>query len=99
MNDERSAEIDETEVRTVRAHYPTFADANFMRPFDSSRQAWAWAALMEYRERAIGQAAKKLREVGGDDADLVGLTACLWAIDEDEAAEILERVRDLYIAA
>lgn len=91
--------MDETEVGTVPAHYPTFADANFMRPFDSSRQAWAWTALMEYREWSIGQAAKKLREFGGDDVDLVGLTACLWAIDEDEAAEILERVRDLHIAA
>jgi len=79
-----------SEEQTVPAHYPDFADANFVRKWDGSQEAHAWAALWHYRRAAIAETVRGMATVGGEDADLVGLTAFLWGIGEEEASELIE---------
>lgn len=80
------------EERTVPTYYPDFADADKVRKWDGSKEAHAWVALWHYRRAAIAETARGMLQVGGNDANLVGLTTFLWGIDEDEAEEILDEL-------
>ncbi len=80
------------EERTVPAYFPVWTDADKMAPYDGSRQARVWAALLDYREKAIAESAAHVLSAGPDrQTDLAGVVSMLWGLDGDEAAEVLDR--------
>lgn len=80
------------EERTVPAHVPVWTDANKMEPYDGSRRAQVWAALLDYREGAIAESAAHVLAAGPDrQTDVTGVVSMLWGLGDEEAAEILDR--------
>ncbi len=88
----RVVEVESMEERTVPAYVPRWTDANMMEPYDGSRRAQVWAALLDYREEAIAESAAHVLAAGPDrQTDLTGVVSMLWGLDDEEAAEILGR--------
>ena len=77
--------------RTVPAWYPDFTNADQWTRWDGSEQAEAWARLVESREAAILASVGDLAGADVKSVDYVGLIAALWNLDEDEAAEFVQR--------
>ena len=79
--------------RTVPAFYPDFKSAETWKRWDGSREAEAWAALLQRRDEVLVDTAVELAKVGGPDTDIARLTSNLWAVsaaDHDEIVELLE---------
>jgi hypothetical protein len=77
--------------RTVLAWYPDFTNADQWRRWDGSEQAEAWARLVDSREAAILASVGDLAGADVEGIDYAGLIAALWNLDEDEAAEFVQR--------
>lgn len=101
----RSEEIDpknegrnrmrEERTITVPGWYPTFKDADTLRRFDDSREAWMWDHLDRFRTRAIVETAARIVANFGDDVDLPGLMDYLWRfLDKEDAEEFIEEHRE-----
>jgi hypothetical protein len=78
------------QVRMVPVSYPDFADANYLREWDGSREAEAWAELMDYRAQSILVTVRVLTKHFPQEIDLFGVLATLWGTEEEEIQRILD---------
>jgi hypothetical protein len=74
---------------------PAATDADRLEPYDGSEWHETWTNVLEYKVVAMVETAAAMRRAAGPGADLPGLMALLWSLDEEDAEIFLETHRAL----
>ncbi len=92
-----SRDVDEQTTITVPAFYPMTGNADILKRWDDSEEAWLYASLENFRDRAIAETVARASAELGEDADIPGIMAFLWLGfgEAEDAAEFIEAHKDL----